>query len=238
MLIWISRFFRLQQGNWLQLTENNSVDSGCIFQHLALKSHNSSCLTRLWFNWKVGQLELRRMVDLGIRRQPSVCSDLYTQWPRGFLSSATAHGNREETHTGRGCVSPYFVSPRAGKKHHTKGGKRLAFQRGVRGTSCSTLNGIVAVLNDAGSEEEKIAFIQTPDLCVCTAAAGGAGDMMCCQSASLVSRETKVCLRLRRSAVSSQSDGNKWGEHGLNGPIGLLVRVKQNFFFLYIFWKF
>lgn len=117
----------------------------------------------------------------------------------------------------RVVVPPRFVS-RAGEKPNKRGQAGFAFQRGVAGTSCSTLNGIVARLNDAGSGEE-IAFIQTPDLCVCVraaaAAGGGAGDMMCCQSASLVSKQTAA--RQRSASVcaarrfSSQRNRNKWG---------------------------
>lgn len=132
----------------------------------------------------------------------------------------------------------------APEKNQTKGAKRgFAFQRGVAGTSCSTLNGIVARLSDAGLGEE-IAFIQTPDLCVCVraAAAAGGGDMMCCQSASLVSKQTAA--RQRSASVcaarrfSSQRNGNKWGgggEQGSNGPVGPFVQIKQFFFFVFFF---
>lgn len=73
----------------------------------------------------------------------------------------------------RVVVPPRFVS-RAGEEPNKRGQAGFAFQRGVAGTSCSTLKGIVARLNDAGSGEE-IAFIQTPDLCVCVRAAAAAG---------------------------------------------------------------
>lgn len=132
----------------------------------------------------------------------------------------------------------------APEKNQTKGAKRgFAFQRGVAGTSCSTLNGIVARLSDAGLGEE-IAFIQTPDLCVCVraaAAAGGGGyDVLpkCLIGKQTDGRETKVCLRLRRSPFFIPK---KWkqmgggGEQGSNGPVGPFVQIKQFFFFVFFF---